>query len=84
MRGVRHAFLVAKNKSGSINFRAPGALKDSFDRAFAMQTEYPSATAYFEDCMRALIQHTRGRKKIALPLALLTPEEEDALRGNPR
>ncbi len=82
--GMGHAPSVAKNKEGSVNIRTPEALKESFTRAFEMQTEYPSVTAFFEDCMRALIQHTRGRKRIAMPLALLTPDEEDALRGGPQ
>jgi hypothetical protein len=78
--GLPQSSVVAQKKIGTVNFRAPEALKKSFDRALETQSEFPSATAYFEDCMRALIEHARTRKALAMPLALLTPEEDEARR----
>lgn len=61
-----------EKKHATMNFRTQPALSDSFDAAFERQKAYSNKTAYFEDCMRALVNAVRGGKEIEPPIEFVT------------
>lgn len=67
---------VAQNKDASMGFRTQKALKERFESAFGKQAEFSTPTAFFEDCMRALIHHARRGEKIAVPVMLLLKTDD--------
>ena len=69
---------VAVNKLGNFSFRTNEKLKANFEQALARRPEFDSVTDFFENCMRALIQHGRQGEEIDLPLAFLTKKKSDA------
>ena len=59
-----------------MGFRTQKALKERFETAFSKQSEFSTPTAFFEDCMRALVHHARRGEKIAVPLLLVLKSED--------
>lgn len=73
-----HSQVVAENKLASVSFRVQPAFKARFEEAFDKQNEYSSSTAFFEDCMRALMNATRRGERISLPLEIVTDKPDPA------
>ncbi len=73
----RHYFRVATKKTGGVSFRTNAALKEAFEEALGKHPEFNGPTAFFEDAMRSLIQATRQKRQLAIPLELLKREPGD-------
>ena len=63
-----HHPLVAENKLATVSFRTQEELKASFEASLDALGSYGTATAFFEDCMRAVVHHARRGEKIVVPV----------------
>lgn len=68
---------MAQNKDTAVNFRTQPALKKSFEEALEKQSQFGSATGFFEDCMRAMIIAVRDGKELEVPLGFLDRQRRD-------
>jgi hypothetical protein len=69
---------MAVNKEAAINLRVQKSLRDSFDEAFAKQSQFSSMTSFIEGCMSAMILAVRQKRELAIPLEFL---EKENLKG---
>ena len=60
---------VAENKLATVSFRTQEDLKTSFELALASLGNYGTSTAFFEDCMRAVVHHARRCEQLAIPVS---------------
>ncbi len=71
---------MAQNKQAGVTFRTKASLKASFDAELERRMEFANATDFFEQAMAALVQAGRRGGKLAIPMALLTEDDDATLR----
>ena len=71
---------VAENKLATVSFRTQEGLKASFEASLAALGSYGTSTAFFEDCMRAIVHHARRGEQIAVPVTFERQNKENDTR----
>ncbi len=72
---------MAENKLATVSFRTQEELKASFEASLDALGSYGTSTAFFEDCMRAVVHHARRGEKIIVPVTFEQDDKVGARRA---